>query len=239
MSPKKTASVKKVKAPSNATSAKKTARAGTAKAATNAKKATGAAEMPVLAFATTKAWQRWLDTNHAKSDGLWLQIAKKGSGMQSITHDEAVEVALCFGWIDGQAKSFDPRSWVQKFTPRRTRSMWSKINRDRAEALIESGAMKPAGLAEIARAKQDGRWAAAYESPRNAEVPGDLQSALDRNREAAAFFATLSSQNRYAILFRIHHAKKAETRARRIEQFIAMLERHETLHPQRSDSASK
>ncbi len=144
---------------------------------------------------------------------------------------DALEVALCYGWIDGQSKGVDALSWLQKFTPRGPRSIWSKINREKVEALIESGAMRPAGLAAIEQAKQNGRWDAAYDGPRTAEVPSDLQAALDRNAKAAAFFTTLSSRNRYAILFRIHHAKKAETRARRIAQFVSMLEKHETLYP--------
>lgn len=148
-----------------------------------------------------------------------------------MTYDEAVEVALCYGWIDGQKKSYDEKSWLQKFTPRGAKSIWSKINRAKAERLIESGQMKPAGLQAVESARQDGRWEAAYDSPSNATVPEDFQAALDRNAQAQVFFATLNKANRYAILFRVQTAKKAETRAKRIEQFISMLAKQEKLHP--------
>ena len=153
------------------------------------------------------------------------------SGLSSVSYAEAVETALCYGWIDGQAKSFDASSWLQKFTPRRAKSIWSKINREKAEALIRRGQMKPAGLAAIERARQDGRWDAAYDGQRTASVPDDFQSELDKNEQAQAFFATLDSRNRYAILFRLQTAKKAETRVRRIEQFIQMLAKQEKLYP--------
>jgi uncharacterized protein YdeI (YjbR/CyaY-like superfamily) len=189
-------------------------------------------ELPVLLFGTTDEWATWLEANHSSaSAGLWLRLAKKSAGISSITYQQALDVALCYGWIDGQKKSYDAESWIQKFTPRRAKSIWSKVNCAKVEALIESGQMRPAGLAEIERARQDGRWAAAYDSQRNASVPEDLQVALDASPAAAAFFATLSSTNRYAILFRVQTAKKAETRARRIQQFIAMLEQHETIYP--------
>ena len=188
-------------------------------------------DLAVLPFEGQQAWADWLDENHAASTGVWLRLAKKASGQQSVSYAEALEVALCYGWIDGQKKSYDETSWLQKFTPRSPKSVWSKINRDKAEALISSGQMKAAGLVAVEQAKQDGRWDAAYDSPGNATVPSDFQAALDSNAEAKAFFATLNSANRYAILFRIQTAKKAETRAKRIEQFIQMLERHEKVHP--------
>ena len=190
-----------------------------------------APDLPVLLFQRPKDWAAWLNKHHATSSGLWLRLAKKASGIKSVTYDEALEVALCYGWIDGQKKSYDETSWLQKFTPRVAKSIWSKINCAKAERLIESGQMKAAGLQAIERAKQDGRWEAAYDSPSKATVPEDFQVALDRNAQAQAFFATLNKANRYAILFRIQTAKKAETRAKRIEQFITMLEKQEKLHP--------
>lgn len=189
------------------------------------------AGLPILPFKSQKAWSTWLDKNHAKSTGLWLKIAKKDSGIASVTYAEALDVALCYGWIDGQKYSFDAACFLQKFTPRGPRSIWSKINRDKVLALIESGQMKPAGLKAIEVAKQNGRWDAAYDSHRTATVPADLQAALDGNPKAKAFFATLKSNNRYAILFRIQTAKKAETREKRIKQFIEMLEKKEVIYP--------
>jgi uncharacterized protein YdeI (YjbR/CyaY-like superfamily) len=176
-------------------------------------------------------WKKWLDKNHAKSSGVWLRLAKKDSGLESVSRNEALDVALCYGWIDGQVKKDgDERTWLQKFTPRRSRSIWSKINREKVSALIESGEMQPAGHAEVERAKSDGRWEAAYDSPKSMAVPDDLRKALASNKKAKAFFEKLNSQNRFAILFRIHTAKKAETRDRRIKQFIEMLERGEKLY---------
>jgi uncharacterized protein YdeI (YjbR/CyaY-like superfamily) len=188
-------------------------------------------EIPVIMFKHQKDWADWLDKNHSASAGLWLRLAKKASGLESVTYDEALEVALCYGWIDGQKKSFDDSSWLQKFTPRGARSIWSKINREKAEKLIESGQMQPAGLQAVESARQAGRWAAAYASQSEATVPLDFQAGLNANARAAAFFATLDSRNRYAILFRIQTAKKPETRARRIEQFIKMLEQNEKVYP--------
>jgi uncharacterized protein YdeI (YjbR/CyaY-like superfamily) len=188
-------------------------------------------DLPVMLFAHQSDWIAWLDEHHAISAGVWLRIAKKASDLQSVSYAEALEAALCYGWIDGQKKTYDESAWLQKFTPRSKKSLWSKINRDKAEALIESGHMKPAGLTEVERARQDGRWNAAYDSHSSATVPSDFQAALDRSPEAKAFFATLNSQNRYAILFRIQTAKKAETRDKRIQQFIRMLEQHEKLYP--------
>jgi uncharacterized protein YdeI (YjbR/CyaY-like superfamily) len=188
-------------------------------------------DLPVVQFEDPQAWATWLDANHATSSGVWLRLAKKASGIASVTYDEALEVALCYGWIDGQKKSYDEASWLQKFTPRGAKSIWSKVNREKAEQLITRGAMKAAGLVAVERAKQDGRWDAAYDSQSGASVPSDFQAALDQNEEAKAFFATLNSRNRYAILFRIQTAKKAETRTKRIAQFIRMLANHEMLYP--------
>jgi len=188
---------------------------------------TKAAELTIVPFESKRKWADWLAKEHQKSAGVWLKLAKKDSGISSITYDEALDVALCYGWIDGQKKGFDDRYWLQKFTPRGRKSIWSKINTQKAERLIASGEMKPAGLKAIEAAKQDGRWEAAYASQKNIAVPEDFQAALNENREAKTFFGTLNSVNRYAILFRIHQAKKAETRARRIQQFVEMLERGE------------
>jgi uncharacterized protein YdeI (YjbR/CyaY-like superfamily) len=160
-----------------------------------------------------------------------LRLAKKNSGLRSLTYDEAVEAGLCFGWIDGQKKTYDELSWIQRFTPRGPQSIWSKINRSKAETLIEAGRMRPSGLAAVERARQNGRWDAAYDSASRAVVPDDFQSVLDANPRAKAFFATLSGTNRYALLFRIQTAKKPETRARRIAEFIRMLENGEKLYP--------
>ena len=188
-------------------------------------------DLPVVLCKDKQAWASWLDKNHAKSPGVWLKLAKKGSETSSVSYQEALEIALCYGWIDGQKGRFDETFWLQKFTPRGPRSIWSKINREKAEALVRSGGMKPAGLAAIERAKQKGQWEAAYDSQSRAAVPDDLQAELDRHPKAKAFFATLDSANRYAILWRIHTVKKVETRAKRIQQFIGMLERHEKVHP--------
>jgi uncharacterized protein YdeI (YjbR/CyaY-like superfamily) len=184
-----------------------------------------------MEFETRDDWRAWLDAHHDGSPGVWLLIAKKGSARHTVSYDEALEAALCYGWIDGQKRSHDDGCWLQKFTPRAARSVWSKLNRQRAEALIASGEMRPAGLAEVERAKADGRWANAYDSPSTAVAPGDLLAALEAHPEAQAFFETLNSANRYAIIWRLQTAKKAETRERRLRQFIEMLERHEKLHP--------
>ena len=186
--------------------------------------------LPVLHFDRREDWAGWLTENHKSSLGVWLQLAKKGTDLASISYDQAVETALCFGWIDGQKKTHSEKFWLQKFTRRLDKSLWSKINRDKALALIRAGKMKPAGIREVKRAKSDGRWDAAYDSVSKAKVPNDLQSALDGNSRAKNFFGTLDSRNRYAILFRIQTAKKAETRAKKIAQFVQMLERHERVH---------
>jgi uncharacterized protein YdeI (YjbR/CyaY-like superfamily) len=188
-------------------------------------------EIPVKLFRSQKDWTTWLSKNHAKSAGVWLKIAKKDGGIKSVSYAEALEVALCYGWIDGQKKGLDDSAWLQKFTPRGPRSIWSKINRKKAQELIKSGQMKPAGLAAIERAKKNGQWENAYDSQRTITVPADLKAALAANAKAEAFFATLDSTNRYAILFRVQNAMKAETRARRIEQFVRMLANHEKLYP--------
>ena len=187
-------------------------------------------DLPILPFASKKKWADWLAKQHDKSAGVWLKLAKKGSEIPSVTYDEAVDSALCYGWIDGQKKGFNDKYWLQKFTPRGARSIWSKINTEKAEKLIKSGEMKLAGLSAIELAKQDGRWDAAYESQKNISVPDDFQAALDKNAKAKAFFTTLNSVNRYAILFRIHNVKRAETRTKRIQQFVEMLERGEKLY---------
>jgi len=188
-------------------------------------------ELPTLPFANKKKWADWLATQHDKSAGVWLKLAKKDSGISSVTYDEALDVALCYGWIDGQKKGFDDKYWLQKFTSRGAKSIWSKINTEKVERLIASGEMKPAGLKAIEAAKQDGRWDVAYASQKNISVSEDFQAALDKNEKAKVFFATLNSVNRYAILFRIQTTKKAETRAKRIQQFVEMLERGEKLYP--------
>jgi uncharacterized protein YdeI (YjbR/CyaY-like superfamily) len=184
---------------------------------------------PEEKFATAAKFDAWLRKNHDSADGVWLVFAKKAAPERTITYAEAVEVALCWGWIDGQGKGLDEHFTRVKFTPRAKRSRWSKINRQHAERLIKEKRMQPPGLAEVERAKADGRWAAAYDSPSTATVPDDLAAALKKNKQAAAFFATLNSRNRYAILYRVNDAKKPETRAARIEKFVTMLAEGKTL----------
>jgi uncharacterized protein YdeI (YjbR/CyaY-like superfamily) len=186
-------------------------------------------DLPTISFRSREEWEAWLEEEHETSSGLWLKFAKKGSGLDSVSPAEAVEVALCYGWIDGQAASVDEQHWLVRFTPRRPRSRWSKINRTRAEELIEKGRMRAAGLREIERAKADGRWDAAYEGQRSANVPDDLRAALERNDRAREAFSALSRADRYAILYRIEEAKRPETRSRRIEKFVGMLEAGEKL----------
>jgi uncharacterized protein YdeI (YjbR/CyaY-like superfamily) len=192
---------------------------------------TTGADLPVIPFASRDAWAAWLEERHASSDGLWLKFAKKGSGIETVTYAEALEVALCYGWIDGQVRKFDEDYYLQRFTPRRERSRWSKINRQKATELIERGEMKPAGLREVERAKADGRWDAAYDAPSTAQVPEDLRRELEENETAREFFETLNSANRYAILYQIQDAKRPETRARRIEKYVAMLSEGKKLYP--------
>jgi uncharacterized protein YdeI (YjbR/CyaY-like superfamily) len=187
-------------------------------------------DLPVLLFATPAELEAWLEENHAQSAGLWLKVAKKDSGERSVTYAEALELALCFGWIDSQKRGHDEKFFLQRFTPRRPRGRWSRINRDKAEALLAAGAMRPAGLAEVEAAKADGRWEAAYEGQRSAKVPPDLQRELDANDAACEFFAGLDGANRYAIVYRLEEAKKPETRERRLRKFVAMLERGEKIH---------
>lgn len=187
-------------------------------------------DLPVLPFASSEAWEAWLEREHARSPGVWLQIAKQESGIASVRVAEAVGVALCFGWIDGQVAKHDANFFLQRYTPRRRRSRWSRINRDRAVELIAAGRMRPAGLAQVGAARADGRWDAAYAGQASATVPDDLQAALDANPDAAAFFATLRGANRYAVLYRVQDARRPATRARRIDRFVAMLARGETLH---------
>lgn len=189
-------------------------------------------EPPLVSFADQAAWRAWLAAHHGGApEGVWLKIAKKGSTVASVDYVQALEVALCYGWIDGQKKGLDETHWMQRFSPRRSRSIWSKINRAKAEALVEAGDMQSAGLAEIERAKADGRWDAAYDGQRTSTVPDDLAAAFADNAVAREFFATLDSTNRYAILHRLQTAKKPETRARRLAQFVEMLTEHRTIYP--------
>ncbi|MEP6572801.1 MAG: YdeI/OmpD-associated family protein [Gemmatimonadota bacterium] len=185
---------------------------------------------PIQEFTSSSAWESWLRKHHARSTGLRIKFAKKGSGVASVTHAEALDVALCYGWIDGQTARIDGVYWLQRFTPRGPRSKWSKVNCDKASALIEAGRMQPAGHAAIEAARADGRWEGAYESQRTIAIPPDLRRRLDASPRAAKFFAGLDSKNRYAILYRLHDAKKPETRLRRLDKFVAMLESGETLH---------
>jgi uncharacterized protein YdeI (YjbR/CyaY-like superfamily) len=187
--------------------------------------------LPVMTFESTDAWDTWLAANHADSPGLWLKIAKKGAAGRTVSYSDALDVALCHGWIDGQKGRHDDEYWLQRFTPRKPGSNWSKINTERAAALIASGRMRPAGLREVERAQADGRWEQAYESQSRVTVPEDLARALAANERARAFFATLDSANRYAILYRIGTAKKPETRAKRIDTFVTMLSEHKKIHP--------
>jgi uncharacterized protein YdeI (YjbR/CyaY-like superfamily) len=187
------------------------------------------AEQPVLFFATPADLETWIDEHGEASDGIWLKFAKKDSGIESVVYAEAVEIALCHGWIDGQAKPLDDHHYLQRFTPRRSRSKWSKINREKAERLIAEGRMRAAGLSEIQRAKEDGRWDDAYDSPSTATVPDDFQAALDAEPAAAEFFASLGSTKRYSFLYRVTDAKRPETRAKRIAEYVALLREGKTL----------
>jgi uncharacterized protein YdeI (YjbR/CyaY-like superfamily) len=188
---------------------------------------------PGLAFATAADWEAWLEQHHRDEREAWLRLARKGSRHTTVTQAEALDAALCFGWIDGKVSRLDDDFFLQRFTPRTRRSPWSRRNREKAAALEAEGRMRPAGLHEVERAKADGRWDAAYAGPAAIEVPDDLRRALDERPAAAASFAGLDSRNRYAILYRLHEAKRPETRARRLERFVAMLEAGETLHPRR------
>ena len=185
---------------------------------------------PVMEFATATAWETWLRKHHDTSDGVWLRIAKQGTGVKTVTMPEVIDVALCWGWIDGLRHKHDDVYFRQRMTPRKARSRWSQINRDKAEALAAAGRMQPSGVREVEAAKADGRWEAAYAGARTIEVPDDLTRALRRNARARRTFEGLDGQNRYAILYRIHDAKRADTRARRIEQFVEMLADGRTIH---------
>jgi uncharacterized protein YdeI (YjbR/CyaY-like superfamily) len=190
-------------------------------------------DLPVVAFKSREAWHDWLVSQPPDSKGLWLKLAKKSSGVASVSKPEAIDTALCHGWIDGQLDSFDDKYSLVRFTPRQSSSKWSERNRIRALELVELGRVLPAGAKEIERAQKDGRWAAAYAPQSTAQVPDDLQVALAKNKKAATFFETLDRANRYAILYRIHHAKKPETRAAHVKKFVAMLAAGETIHPQK------
>ncbi|SER62923.1 Uncharacterized conserved protein YdeI, YjbR/CyaY-like superfamily, DUF1801 family [Streptomyces qinglanensis] len=188
-------------------------------------------DLEIVAFESAATFEAWLGENHAVSPGIWLKLRKKNPAVVALDYAQALDVALCYGWIDGQKATFDDQWWLQRFTPRKPHSKWSKVNRDKVAALIEQGRMRPPGQAEVDRAKADGRWEAAYDSAKTATVPEDLAAALTAVPAAAAFFETLDRQNRFAILYRIQDAKKAETRARRIEKYVAMLANGEMLHP--------
>jgi uncharacterized protein YdeI (YjbR/CyaY-like superfamily) len=180
-------------------------------------------DLPIVAFPSAAEWEEWLEANHADSRGVWVRIAKRDSGLDSVRYPEVLDVALCFGWIDGQRRAGDERTFLQRMTPRGPRSRWSRINRDRADELAGEGRMRPAGKARMEEARADGRWDAAYQPQSRATVPADLRAALDANPAAREAFAGLDSRNRYAVLYRVEDAKRPETRARRIEQFVAML----------------
>jgi uncharacterized protein YdeI (YjbR/CyaY-like superfamily) len=188
-------------------------------------------DLPVIAFKSQQAWDAWLTLQPAQSMGLWLKLAKKSSGIASVSRPDAIDIALCHGWIDGQLDSFDDDYWLIRFTPRQATSKWSEKNRARALELVELGRMRPAGLNEVERAKKDGRWSAAYAPQSTAQVPDDLLAALAKHKRAKSFFEALDSTNRYAILYRIHTAKKPETRIARIEKFVAMLVEGKTIYP--------
>jgi uncharacterized protein YdeI (YjbR/CyaY-like superfamily) len=186
--------------------------------------------LPMKPFTTPDAFRKWLATNHTKSAGLWIQFFKKASGQKSISYAQALDIALCFGWIDGQIKRHDEHSWIHKFTPRRPKSGWSKRNTEHAERLIAANLMHPAGLAAVIAAKSDGRWQAAYDSPKNSDPPADLLAALAKNKKARTFFDSLNKANRYAITYRLQTAKKPETRARRLKVILEMLNTGKKFH---------
>jgi uncharacterized protein YdeI (YjbR/CyaY-like superfamily) len=188
-------------------------------------------DLPVIAFKSQQAWDAWLTSQPTQSKGLWLKLAKKSSGIASVSKPEAIDTALCHGWIDGQLDSFDDNYWLIRFTPRQSTSKWSEKNRARALQLVELRRVQPAGLNEIERAEKDGRWNAAYAPQSTAQVPDDLRAALAKNKKAKSFFETLDRTNRYAILYRIHNAKKAETRMARIEKYVTMLIEGKTIYP--------
>ena len=188
-------------------------------------------KLPQVRFESAESWDEWLAEHHESAPGVWAMIAKKASGVPTVAYPEVLDIAISYGWIDGQRRALDDTFFLQKFCPRGPRSRWSRINRDKAIRMIEDGQMKPAGLREVDQAKADGRWDAAYEPQSSAKVPDDLQAALDANPQAREFFGTLNSQNRYAILYRVNDAKRPDTRARRIAQFVEMLAKGEKLYP--------
>lgn len=190
-----------------------------------------AADLEISSFESAEAFEAWLGRHHDSSPGTWLKLRKKAPGVVALDYAQALDVALCYGWIDGQKGKFDDEFWLQRFTPRKAKSKWSKINRDKVAALVEQGRMRPPGLAEVERAKADGRWEAAYDGAKSAGVPDDLAEALAANPAAAEFFETLDGRNRYAILYRVQDVKKAETRVRRIEKFVTMLAEKKKLYP--------
>lgn len=185
---------------------------------------------PIVAFEDISSWARWLEQNHDKASGVWIRFFKKATEITSITYDEALDEALCYGWIDGQVKAYDKKSWLQKFTPRRIRSMWSKRNIEHITRLTQLGKMKEAGLKEVEKAKADGRWNAAYDSPSNMTVPKDFLKELSKNKIAKAFFESLNKTNTYAIVWRLQTAKKPETRKRRMKVILDMLTNEEKFH---------
>lgn len=187
-------------------------------------------EMPVVSFPTQQAWKNWLEVNHGLFDGIWLRFFKKASGKETVTYDEALDVALCYGWIDGQAKSLDEDSYLQKFTPRRSRSLWSKRNIEKANRLKDEGKMHESGIKAVEAAKADGRWQSAYDSPSNSEVPEDFIEELSKDPEAYAFYQSLNKTNRFAINWRLQTAVKPETRTRRMRKLLDMLSRKEKLY---------
>ena len=188
-------------------------------------------KLPVMSFETQRDWETWLKEHHTDTKGIWLKIAKKETRILSLSYSEALESALCYGWIDGQKASFDDQYWLQKFTPRGPKSIWSQVNRDKATALLAEGRMQPGGLRQVELAKSNGRWEAAYESQSKVTIPADFQRELDTNQKAKDFFSTLDSRNRYAILFRIQTAKRPETRSARIQKFIEMLAQQQRIYP--------
>ena len=188
-----------------------------------------AKDLPIVEVADQQGWREWLEANHPSLDGVWLKFAKKGSPKRTVTYPEAIEEALCFGWIDGQARGFDDHFYLQRFTPRRPKSKWSQINREKATRLLAEGRVRPPGLAQIEAAKADGRWEAAYPAQSAATVPDDLQQALDRNPRAKEFFETLTGSARYAFLYRLHNVTKPESRAKRIAGYIELLGEGKTL----------
>ena len=188
---------------------------------------------PISTFKDSKALEKWMKKNHGKAEGLWVKIAKASTGIKSITHSDALDLALCYGWIDGLRRRLDDQYFLQKFTPRTSSSTWSVINQQKVATLIKEGRMQPGGLAAIEAAKKNGRWESAYKSQKTIEVPADLQESLDNNKKAKTFFSKLSSQNRFAILFRIGKVKRPDTRARKIEEFVKMLQENRTIYPQK------